>query len=114
MLPWVFLLTDYILSSKTNLQRFWRMISLGILLSTILFTGFIAGAGYTFYLLGLYVLIRTIVLLVRSRPKTIASVTNVLFPGIMILGSMVIALGLAAVFLLPSIEWVEVIDVSYR
>lgn len=114
MLPWVFLLTDYILSSKTNLQRFWRMISLGILLSTILFTGFIAGAGYTFYLLGLYVLIRTIVLLVRSRPRTIASVTNVLFPGIMILGSMVIALGLAAVFLLPSIEWVEVIDVSYR
>ena len=114
MLPWVFLLADYLLSLKDLLQKYWRMLALAVVLSAILFSGFVAGAGHVLYLLGFYVLIRSIISAIKQQPKSFTEIKSVITPGLMVLASIVMAVGLAAIFLLPSIEWVEFIDVSYR
>lgn len=114
MIPWVFLLIDRIININVSLQTYKNAIYLSLTLAFILFSGFIAGAGHILYIAGFYALICTIRNLIIGKPKTIVQWFRHSKSGFIALGAMVLAIGLAGLILLPSLDLVNVIDITYR
>jgi hypothetical protein len=112
--PWAFLLVDDIYRGYKKKDIFVKVLYLALLLAFFVISGFIAGAGYVFYLISGYVLVLTIVDIAKLKKKKVINIYHSLLPGICIFFSIILAVGVSSIILLPSLDWLNFINVGYR
>ena len=112
--PWVFFFVNRIYETK-NVGKLWKYsIALILVYFFLIISGFVAGAGYVIYFSAFYVLILFIIdVIVWSKTKERSFILNIR-TGLLVLLSIIFAVGLGSIMLLPNLEWIDFIDVGYR
>lgn len=108
--PWM-LFTALKLIKNNKFLDPWIGLSAVVVASSIL-TGFVAGAGYGIYLTGGFVLFYLLVRVKRKFIKEDLITRTLLFSKY--LGSVLLGVAMTAIFFVPTLEYLNIIDVSYR
>jgi hypothetical protein len=113
--PWSFFLLNKVYSA-TTIKSVWKyLVGLTFVYFFQIISGFVAGAGYiiyfsAFYVLGLFVIDVFKSTKFSSEIKWYDGIRT----GMLVLVSIIVAVGLACIKLLPNLEWINFINVGYR
>ncbi|MDD4382313.1 MAG: hypothetical protein PHE21_03150 [Candidatus Dojkabacteria bacterium] len=112
--PWIFLLVDKIIGSKTINERLTNSLLLAFMYSFLIFSGFFSGVGYVMYLSSLYVLIFLLWEFVKKKKKSIFNFMSSIKPGFYILASIILAVGISFLYLYSSAKEINYMGIGYR
>lgn len=112
--PWAFLFVHKIYDSQ-NSKKIWRnTVALASVYFFLIISGFVAGAGYVIYFSAFYILFLFIIDFFRSRTSIKERIVLNIRPGLFVLLAIILGVGLSSIKLLPTLEWIDFIDVGYR
>ena len=112
--PWAFLFINRLYEVK-SVERLWvNTFALILVYFFLIISGFVAGAGYIIYFSAFYVLILFVVDVINWRKTKEGSFFSKMRTGVLAILAITFAVGLGSIKLLPSLEWIDFIDIGYR
>lgn len=112
--PWAFLFVNRIYEGKSVERLLGNTFPLILVYFFLIISGFVAGAGYIIYFSAFYVLLLFLVDAINWRKTKEGSFFSKMRTGVLALLAIIFAVGLGSIKLLPSLEWIDFIDIGYR